>query len=135
VSREGVPGAVRHGDDRRWGRRSLAERSRDADGLGALSRLAHEDEHVAGAERGEPEVEQLGGVVHRRGDALGGQIGAGRVAGVVRAAHPRQDDPPAAGRGRRLAERVRACDRGGRSPPHGVGLARDLGDEWVRKVS
>jgi hypothetical protein len=97
--------------------------------------LADEDEHVAGAERGEPEMEQLGGVVHRRRDALRGEERARRVAGVVRAAHPRQDDPSAAGGGRRLGEQIRAFASRRPPPPHGVGLARDLGDEWVRKVS
>ena len=81
--------AVRHGDDERR-LAPLAERPRHGDGLGALARLAHQHQDVVPAQDRQPEVQQLGRVQHRRGDPAAGELGHGRVAGVVGAPHPRE---------------------------------------------
>jgi hypothetical protein len=113
---------------------AVAERASHADGLGALSGLAHEDQVIFRAEHGQPEMQELGGVDHGRGDAGAGQRSHGGIAGVVGAAHPRKDQAPSPSR----AERPEPVDMSGepcRGPAQGIGLASDLGDEWVRKLS
>ena len=87
---------------------------------------------VVGGDGGEAEVEELGGVEHRGGDAGRPERGHRRVAGVVGAPHAGEDDvAPGAHRRQRTGlvegRLVRSPDR--------LGLARDLGDESIRKLS
>jgi hypothetical protein len=96
--------------------------------------LAHEDQVVVGAERREPEMQQLRGIDHRRGDARSGKRRHGGVAGVVGASHPGEDQGAEPSCTNRL-EVLDVTREPGRGPSEGVRLAGDLGDEWVRKLS
>ena len=72
----------------------------------------------------------------RSRDAARARARSRRGSGVVGAAHPGEHERAAAARAAPIARSVRrVLDRGRGRPPKGVGLARDLGDEWVRKVS
>ena len=93
----------------------------------------------SGLEQRQAEVQQLGRVDHRASaPAAASQGGDDRVAGVVGAAHPGEQDDARATRpasARRRGDAVGLFD--GRRPARRMacGLARDLGHESVRKLS
>ena len=106
-----------------------------ADDLGALTRLAHRDEQPGAWEQVPAEVQQLGRVDVQGRHARGRERRHRRVAGVVRAPHPGEDDGPFLPGLRRSLERGALVGEAVRRSPDRVGLARDLRDEWVRKLS
>jgi hypothetical protein len=81
-------------------------------------------------------VQELGGLDQLRADASFAQIGDGRLAGVVRAPHPGEDERARpGGRSADAVERTGLLVERGRRASDRVRLAEDLCDEWVRKVS
>ena len=99
--------------------------------------LADGDKDGPGREHAHAEMQQLRGIDVERRDPRGGEVGHGRVAGEVRAPHPGEDvhGPYPSGD---VPEQVQGRELLGdplRGTPDRVGLPRDLGDEWVRKVS
>jgi hypothetical protein len=79
-------------------------------------------------------VHELGRVDVTRDDAAPGELVHRRVARVVRAAHAREENEAARkiGEGPQDPLLVRQAVGG---PAEGIGLAEDLGEEWVRKLS
>ncbi len=105
------------------------------DHLRALTGLAHGDQQRGRPDHAGPEVEQFGGVQHHGGDARPSELGDGRVAGVVGAAHPGEHHGSVRGECRDVGERRWLVREPLGRPPQRIGLPRDLRDEWVRKLS
>ena len=113
-SGERVARPVRDRDDER---RAVGPREPldQADDLGALTRLAHRDEQPGAGEQVPAEVQQLGRVDVQGRHARGRERRHRRVARVVRAPHPGEDDASVRARPRPLA-RARGVGRRGRPP-------------------
>jgi hypothetical protein len=106
--------------------------------LGASSRLADEDEGGPGSERLAPEVEKLGGVDKGCRDPPLREHRDRGVAGGEGGAHPGEHDVRATGANGREGGDPLESDQL-LSHPAGcaadrIGLAGDLGEEWVRKL-
>ncbi len=114
----------------------LRDVARELHDLRALTGLADDRDQRVGAQDRPAEVQELRRVHQQGGDTPAGQVVHGRVAGVVRAPHPREHER--AGRLGGLADplqRLALVDERGGGAAEGVRLAGDLREEWVRKVS
>ena len=80
-------------------------------------------------------MEELSRPEHHGGETRLGQVGGERVARRVRAAHPREDHGVVRDEAAQRPERLLLVPEARGGSPERLGLAGDLGEERVRKLS